>query len=139
MIVDTISALSLASEVATDELLRKPVDRYGRRKPLVTAEIFENVCKQAIFQSAILVSILYWGPGMFQTEDARFLTLDSPPSQHYTIIFNTFAFMLLFNEINCRRTDGDRNVFRLLSRNKMFCILWMIAAVLQVNILLTDL
>lgn len=37
--------------------------------------------------------------------------MHSPPSEHYTIIFNTFVMMQLFNEINARKIYGERNMF----------------------------
>ena len=33
------------------------------------------------------------------------------PSQHFTLIFNVFVLMTLFNEINARKIHGERNVF----------------------------
>jgi Ca2+ transporting ATPase len=40
------------------------------------------------------------------------------PSQHFTIIFNAFVLMTLFNEINARKIHNERNVFSGLIRNK---------------------
>ena len=34
------------------------------------------------------------------------------PSEHFTMIFNAFVLMTLFNEINCRKIHGEKNVFR---------------------------
>ena len=58
---------------------------------------------------------------MFQIDSGRNAPLHSPPSEHYTIIFNTFVMMQLFNEINARKIHGERNVFDGIFRNPIFC------------------
>ena len=37
------------------------------------------------------------------------------------MLFNIFVMMTLFNEINSRKINGDRNVFEGLASNWMFC------------------
>jgi Ca2+ transporting ATPase len=46
------------------------------------------------------------------------------PSEHFTMIFNAFVLMTLFNEINCRKIYGEINVFRYIFSNKIFCTIW---------------
>lgn len=58
---------------------------------------------------------------MFKIDSGRNAPLHSPPSEHYTIIFNTFVMMQLFNEINARKIHGERNVFDGIFRNPIFC------------------
>ncbi|KAJ6668405.1 hypothetical protein lerEdw1_015782 [Lerista edwardsae] len=61
------------------------------------------------------------GEKMFTIDSGRNAPLHSPPSEHYTIIFNTFVMMQLFNEINARKIHGERNVFDGIFRNPIFC------------------
>ena len=61
------------------------------------------------------------GEKFFDIDSGRKAPLHSPPSQHYTIIFNTFVLMQLFNEINSRKIHGERNVFAGIFRNLIFC------------------
>lgn len=61
------------------------------------------------------------GEKFFDIDSGRKAPLHSPPSQHYTIIFNTFVLMQLFNEINSRKIHGERNVFAGIYRNLIFC------------------
>ncbi|KAJ7316781.1 hypothetical protein JRQ81_002943 [Phrynocephalus forsythii] len=61
------------------------------------------------------------GEKMFKIDSGRNAPLHSPPSEHYTIIFNTFVMMQLFNEINARKIHGERNVFDGIFRNPIFC------------------
>jgi hypothetical protein len=48
----------------------------------------------------------------------------SKPSQHYTVVFNAFVCMTLFNEINARKVHDEHNVFEGIYRNHLFMIIW---------------
>jgi len=50
--------------------------------------------------------------------------VSSGPTQHFTIIFNSFVMMTLFNEVNARKIHGERNVFEGLRRNPLFIGIW---------------
>eukprot|EP01070_Trichotokara_eunicae_P011798 Trichotokara_eunicae@DN7922_c0_g1_i1.p1 len=43
--------------------------------------------------------------------------LNIGPSRHYTIVFNTFVWMQIFNLINARKIQNELNVFSGLTRN----------------------
>jgi P-type Ca2+ transporter type 2C len=51
--------------------------------------------------------------------------------EHYTIIFNTFVYCQIFNEINARKVDGTLNVFAGIFRNYLFIGIIIFEAVLQ--------
>ncbi|KOB77531.1 Calcium-transporting ATPase [Operophtera brumata] len=61
--------------------------------------------------------------------------LSNEPTQHFTIIFNTFVMMTLFNEINARKIHGQRNVFQGLFTNPIFYSIWIGTAASQVVII----
>lgn len=61
------------------------------------------------------------GEKFFDIDSGRNAPLHSPPTEHYTIVFNTFVMMQLFNEINARKIHGERNVFESIYRNPIFC------------------
>lgn len=65
------------------------------------------------------------GPQIFDFEDGQPNSDGYIPSEHFTMIFNTFVLMTLFNEINCRRIHGEINVFRQIFANKIFCVIWL--------------
>lgn len=46
-------------------------------------------------------------------------------SIHFTIIFNAFVLMTLFNEINARKISNERNVFGGLHKNLKFIAIWL--------------
>lgn len=54
------------------------------------------------------------------------------PTQHFTLVFNAYVFMTMFNLFNCRRIDGGRNIFRGLHRNYYFICIWIGSMALQV-------
>ena len=58
--------------------------------------------------------------------------MNADPSEHFTIIFNTFVLMQLFNEINARKIHGERNVFKGIFNNYVFCGILAGTAVTQV-------
>ncbi|KAI9565770.1 hypothetical protein GHT06_009563 [Daphnia sinensis] len=107
LIMDTLASLALATEMPTPDLLmRKP---YGRTKPLVSRTMMKNIIGQGIYQLTIIFTLLFVGEKFLDIDSGRYRT-DSEPTQHFTIIFNTFVMMTLFNEINARKIHGQRNV-----------------------------
>ncbi|XP_060544357.1 plasma membrane calcium-transporting ATPase 2 isoform X7 [Pantherophis guttatus] len=119
LIMDTFASLALATEPPTESLLlRKP---YGRNKPLISRTMMKNILGHAVYQLTLIFTLLFVGEKMFTIDSGRNAPLHSPPSEHYTIIFNTFVMMQLFNEINARKIHGERNVFDGIFRNPIFC------------------
>ncbi|KAF6312511.1 ATPase plasma membrane Ca2+ transporting 2 [Rhinolophus ferrumequinum] len=119
LIMDTFASLALATEPPTESLLlRKP---YGRNKPLISRTMMKNILGHAVYQLTLIFTLLFVGEKMFQIDSGRNAPLHAPPSEHYTIIFNTFVMMQLFNEINARKIHGERNVFDGIFRNPIFC------------------
>jgi len=72
------------------------------------------------------------GDQLFDIDSGREAGLHSAPTQHFTIIFNAFVMMTLFNEVNARKIHGQRNVFEGLSRNVVFITIWLCTFVAQV-------
>ncbi|XP_066565957.1 plasma membrane calcium-transporting ATPase 3b isoform X6 [Amia ocellicauda] len=119
LIMDTFASLALATEPPTEALLlRKP---YGRNKPLISRTMMKNILGHGAYQLTIIFTLLFVGEKIFDIDSGRNAPLHSPPSEHYTIIFNTFVLMQLFNEINARKIHGERNVFEGIFSNPIFC------------------
>ncbi|KAE8583116.1 hypothetical protein XENTR_v10020433 [Xenopus tropicalis] len=119
LIMDTFASLALATEPPTESLLlRKP---YGRNKPLISRTMMKNILGHAVYQLIIIFTLLFAGEIFFDIDSGRNAPLHAPPSEHYTIIFNTFVMMQLFNEINARKIHGERNVFDGIFSNPIFC------------------
>ncbi|KAK3512872.1 hypothetical protein QTP70_028939, partial [Hemibagrus guttatus] len=119
LIMDTLASLALATEPPTEALLlRKP---YGRNKPLISRTMMKNILGHAVYQLSVTFTLLFAGEKFFSIDSGRNTPLHAPPSEHYTIIFNVFVMMQLFNEINARKIHGERNVFEGIHRNPIFC------------------
>ena len=139
--MDTLAALALATETPTPELLkRKP---YGRTAFLISPAMARNIISQALFQLGVLLAILFAGDKLPSSyclsweknciiENFKDVTVDSDPSQLFTMVFNAFILMTLFNEVNCRRVHGERNVLEHLTSNPLFIGIWLTSLALQV-------
>ncbi|XP_051508884.1 plasma membrane calcium-transporting ATPase 3a isoform X2 [Myxocyprinus asiaticus] len=133
LIMDTFASLALATEPPTEALLlRKP---YGRNNPLISRTMMKNILGHAVYQLIIIFTLLFVGEKIFDIDSGRNAPLHSPPSEHYTIIFNTFVLMQLFNEINARKIHGERNVFDGIFSNPIFCSIVLGTFAIQVVII----
>uniref|UniRef100_A0A8C6KH15 Calcium-transporting ATPase n=1 Tax=Nothobranchius furzeri TaxID=105023 RepID=A0A8C6KH15_NOTFU len=132
LIMDTFASLALATEPPTESLLlRKP---YGRNKPLISRTMMKNILGHGVYQLIIIFTLLFAGERLFDIDNGRNAPLHAPPSEHYTIVFNTFVLMQLFNEINARKIHGERNVFEGIFNNLIFCSIVFGTFVIQIVI-----
>ncbi|KAM9758851.1 plasma membrane calcium-transporting ATPase 2-like isoform 3-T6 [Menidia menidia] len=132
LIMDTLASLALATEPPTEALLlRRP---YGRDKPLISRTMMKNILGHAVYQLIIIFTLLFAGEKIFDIDSGRNAPLHSPPSEHYTIVFNVFVMMQLFNEINARKIHGERNVFEGIYKNPIFCSVVLGTFLLQILI-----
>ncbi|XP_034939375.1 plasma membrane calcium-transporting ATPase 2 isoform X2 [Chelonus insularis] len=123
LIMDTLASLALATESPTpDLLLRKP---YGRTKPLISRTMMKNILGQAIYQLTVIFMLLFFGHEMLGIPTGKGAAEKGEgPTQHFTVIFNTFVMMTLFNEFNARKIHGQRNVFQGIFTNPIFYSIW---------------
>ena len=128
LIMDSLASLALASEPPKDELLHKPP--VNRTQHLITKRMWANMVGQAIYQIIVVLVLFFRAPTWFGFTPGY----DVKNTVHYTLIFNSFVWMQLFNEINSRNLKGERNVFKGLFNNAIFCGIWLMTAVLQVII-----
>jgi len=132
LIMNSLGALALSTETPTLDLLkRKP---YGRTTRLISPIMARNIIGHAIYQLTILLTFVFVGDKLFNIPSARELPLHSPPTVHFTMVFTTFVLMTLFNEVNARKIHGERNVFKGLHSNRIYCGIWILALILQVVI-----
>uniref|UniRef100_A0A1D1Y7D9 Calcium-transporting ATPase n=1 Tax=Anthurium amnicola TaxID=1678845 RepID=A0A1D1Y7D9_9ARAE len=127
LIMDTLAALALATEPPTDELLnRRPT---SKNTSLISYRMWKMIIGQAIFQIAINLSLLHLGPAIFHLSNSKedMLILR-------TLVFNTFVFLQVFNEINCRKIDDTLNVFKSIFHNHIFIIVQLVVILGQILI-----
>eukprot|EP00741_Cyanophora_paradoxa_P023640 tig00021608_g22834.t1 len=133
LFMDTGASLALATEPPTPELLERPP--YRRDESIVTPAMRRAIAGQAAYQLAVLLLLLYFGPGWLGIP-AGYAGTDHghSASVHFTVIFNAFVWMQLFNEINSRRLNGEANVFRGIHRSPLFIAIVAASAAVQVVI-----
>jgi len=136
LVMDTLASLALATEPPTEELLnRKP---YGRTKSIISPLMMRNILGQSLYQLAIMFVILYAGQYFLGVESTVALVQDDPhaareASGQFTLVFNAFVLMTLFNEINARKLHGERNVFKGIFTNPFFYCIWIGCFIAQVR------
>ena len=69
---------------------------------------------------------------MLDIDDGKGAAINAPPSVHFTMVFNTFVMMTIFNEINARKIHGQRNVFIGLFTNPIYYTIWIFTFIGQV-------
>jgi len=139
LIMDALASLALASEPPVDALLkRQPVNRSQH---MITKRMLANMIGQSTYQIIVVMTLLFSGPDIFddiepghlvEKDDGLFEGSKGVNSVHYTLIFNTFVWMQLFNEVNCRNLKGEVNVFKGILNNPLFCSILLITSILQV-------
>jgi calcium-translocating P-type ATPase len=143
LIMDTFAALALGTEKPTEAILkRKP---YGRFDELVNNTMKRNMVGGAIIQLTILLALLFAGDKIYDVPHGKEIALRhtnpatgkewvdsfrlygkdvacaSATSRHYTIVFNVFVFLQLFNEISCHKLyDDGPSVFHGFFENPIF-------------------
>lgn len=159
LIMDSLASVALASEPpSVSQMLRPPVNRSTS---IITPRMWYFMLGHAIYQIAIIVGMMttpmiaasYISADDVATDMAAEDDVsngwtsenigdpmqgadweainDGLVSQHYTVIFNTFVLMTVFNQINSRMLFGELNVFQGALSNKYFVVIWCIEFVAQ--------
>ncbi|RDX93615.1 Calcium-transporting ATPase 2, plasma membrane-type, partial [Mucuna pruriens] len=111
MIMDTLGALALATEPPTDDLMKRaPV---GRKGEFINNVMWRNILGQALYQFVVIWFLQAVGKWVF------FLRGPNAEVVLNTLIFNTFVFCQVFNEINSREME-DVDVFKGIWDNHVF-------------------
>lgn len=138
LIMDTFAALALATEPPSPSLLEQPP--YGRSDIIVTPVMWRNIIGQGLYQASVLVVMLFAGGDIFGmpfADNDPFYAdaAQSIPTNRcivYTMIFHTFVFMQVFNEINSRKLgEYDYNVFQGFFNNWLFISVIIFTIVVQ--------
>ena len=105
LLMDSLASLALASEPPVDSLLQKPP--VNRSDSMITKRMWANMLGHACYQVIVVLTLLFAGPSMFGFDPGHEVEEDGENSEHYTLIFNAFVWMQLFNEINSRKLKGE--------------------------------
>ena len=134
LIMDSFASLALATEDPNDSLLdRKP---YSREASILTPMMKLNIISQSIFQITTLTVIIFYGDYIFGVPSDRNLEhfmWNNVNGYHFTIFFNIFVFMQVFNSINARKLQKDElNVFTGIMGNWLYILIQSIIIVGQI-------
>ncbi|XP_066360322.1 probable calcium-transporting ATPase 9, plasma membrane-type [Miscanthus floridulus] len=126
MIMDTLGALALATEPPNDDMMKRPP--VGRGESFITKVMWRNIIGQSLYQLVVLGVLMFGGE--------RILNLKGADSKSVinTLIFNSFVFCQVFNEINSREMQKI-NVFRGMFSNWIFIGIVAVTAAFQVVII----
>lgn len=123
LIMDTFAALALATDPPTPELLdRKPEPKHSS---IISFNMWKMIFGQAILQLVVTFVLNFAGRKIFTGWNAGAMQ---------TVTFNTFVWLQIFNELNCRRLDDKLNVFVGIHRNPFFIAITLIMVVGQILI-----
>ena len=134
LIMDSFASLALATEDPSDSLLnRKP---YSRDASILTPMMILNIFSQSFFQIIVLTVIIFYGDYIFgvpSDRDLEHFTWNNVNGYHFTIFFNIFVYMQVFNSINARKLQKDEyNVFTGILGNWLYLLIQTIILVGQI-------
>ncbi|KAL2914130.1 plasma membrane calcium [Polyrhizophydium stewartii] len=131
LIMDTFAALALATDPPSPDLLdRKP---SSRAESIISPDMFKMIVGQGVYQVAACLVLFFqgphwWGDRVYDPNSVKEVGVDVTTA---SIIFNTYVFCQVFNEINCRSITRDINVFKGFFKNGMFLFILGLTIVLQ--------
>ncbi|KAJ1971464.1 plasma membrane calcium, partial [Dimargaris verticillata] len=111
----------------TDALLKRlPAPRNAS---LINFQMWRMIFGQAFFQVVINLLLIHLGPAIFHLPDTA-----EGAAVLRTMVFNSFVFLQIFNELNCRRIDDTLNVFENIHRDYGFLIVQVVVVAAQILI-----
>ena len=136
LIMESFASLALATEPPTDSLLeRKP---FKKGCSIITTTMMINVVSQSVFQIIILTVILFYGDVMFgvpSDRDLRHSVWNYVNGYHFTIFFNIFVYMQVFNSLNAKNLKkSEKNVFEHIFNNPIYIVIQLITVLGQILI-----
>ncbi|KAF3580641.1 hypothetical protein DY000_02035810 [Brassica cretica] len=125
MIMDTLGALALATEPPNEGLMKRPP--IARTTSFITKTMWRNIAGQSVYQLIVLGTLNFAGKSL--------LDLNGPDSTAVlnTVIFNSFVFCQVFNEVNSREIEKI-NVFTGMFNSWVFTGVMVVTVVFQVII-----
>ena len=147
LIMDSLASLALATEPPTQSLLDRPP--YGRNAALVNKTMMKHIMCMSVYQMSLMLVFIWYGDVLLGVPSGRPVeenhAADDSESHrrhlsgaaekisiHYTMLFNAFVLMTLFNEINSRKLHDEKNVFKGFFSNPVFTIVLIVTFVMQI-------
>ena len=151
LIIDKFAPFALATEHGNASILDRKPDH--KSDAIVNKAMWRNIIGQSFYQITVLLVLMFKGGDIFgisyENSDPFYPTseqvLDNPtrgwveqePTDKvlmYTMIFQAFVFMQLFNQINSRKVgETDYNVFSAFFGNCIFVIITIVIIGIQIG------
>lgn len=121
--MDTFAALALATDPPSRGVLDRKPDR--KSAPLVAARMGKMILGQVICQLAVSFVLYFGGASLlgYRTTDPNMAVQQYAERQLNTLVFNTFVWLQILNELNNRRLDNRLNIFDGITRNWFFIVI----------------
>ncbi|KAL8366265.1 hypothetical protein RB595_004843 [Gaeumannomyces hyphopodioides] len=113
LIMDTFAALALVTDPPTRSVLDRKPDR--KSASLITLGMAKMIIGQAICQLAITFVLNFGGFTLLGYKGA-----ENGEKRLKTLVFNTFVWLQIFNEVNNRRLDNKLNILEGVFKNYWF-------------------
>lgn len=133
--MDSLGSLALATEPPKIDLLNRPP--HGRNEYIISRRMVKHLIGMALYEISIMYAIVFGGEYFFPEPEefwrfdrkdipyvypGRVVDWDGTPlwkrwegkygsSRHMTNVFNVFVCMQIFNMINVRKVNDERNIF----------------------------
>lgn len=101
LMMDSLAALALATQAPDDKVLNS--QPYGKEEYILSPWIIANIIFTSVYQTSVLVILFFAGPDILDIPAGWDSDWPEETTEHYTIIFNCFVMLQLFNQINCRK------------------------------------
>ncbi len=123
LIMDTFAALALATDPPSPSVLDRQPDK--KTASLINTRMSKMIIGQAICQLAITLVLNFAGASLLgydvSNSDAKIAAHEAERLR--TLVFNTFVWLQIFNELNNRRLDNRLNIFEGITRNYFFIVI----------------
>lgn len=113
LIMDTMAALALATDPPHPSILHRKPDR--KSASLITLTMAKMIVGQAICQLVITLVLNFGGNSLL-----GYGSMEDGEIRLKTLVFNTFVWLQIFNEINNRRLDNKLNILEGVLKNYWF-------------------
>lgn len=119
MVYSTFAALALATDPASpDSLKRKPDSKTA---DLISVDMWKMIVGQSIFQLIAVLVLNFAGKQILnQGHSTNQAILVQEDHELKTLVFNTFVFCQIFNQLNARVLDRKLNIFSRFWKNYYF-------------------
>ena len=119
LVSDSLAAMALSTDKPNVILLDRPP--HKKSDHIITPDMWRMIIGQSVYQIGIGLAVYYIGPIFWGYNQLL----------RGTMVFNTFVYMALFNELNCRSVGRDYNIFRGITKNKFFIPLFVVGLLAQ--------